>query len=232
MTKNKIKEVDMHRSRFKFLALAVGASMLLWGSIAATPASAAPILFNFSGDVTQVQNLADPPFSVSTGTMTGFFTAESVPSDGSYLVTNFSVTVQGQNYTNVGPFSGVQITNGDPGQDRLDLTVPSLTGPSINADPGPGTVPPADFLMELSTLGNTSVWDSNALPTTMPSISSFNHKAEWRLNFTPGFVRGDITSITAVPLPAAVILFGAGLVALVGLGAGNWRKSQSHSRLA
>jgi len=29
--------------------------------------------------------------------------------------------------------------------------------------------------------------------------------------------------VTAVLLPATVILFGAGLVALVGLGAGSWR---------
>ena len=207
--------------------LGITVGLLLCASIATPPASAALITFNFTGDVTQVQNLADPPFSVSTGTMSGFFTAESLPSDGSYVVTNFSVTVQGQNYTNAGPFSGVQITNGTPGQDRFDLTVPTLTGPSIDADPGPGTVPPADFLMELSTLGGTSVWDFNALPTTMPSISSFDHKTEWRLNFTPGFVRGDITSLTAVPLPTAVLLFGAGLVALIGLGARNWQQRRT-----
>ena len=204
--------------------LGMTGGLLLCVGIATPPASAAPIVFNFSGNVTQVQNLADPPFSVSTGTMSGFMTVESLPSDGSYVVTNFSVTIQGQNYTNAGPFSGVQITNGTPGQDRFDLTVPTLTGPSIQADPGPGTVPPENFLMELSTLGGTSVWDSNALPTTMPSISSFDHKTEWRLNFTPGFVKGDITSLTAVPLPAAVILFGAGLVALIGLGARNWQR--------
>ncbi len=83
--------------------------------------------------------------------------------------------------------------------------------------------------MELSTLGNTSVWTSNALPTTMPSISSFNHKTEWRLNFAPGEkqVSGTITALTAVPLPPAVLLFGAGLVALIGLGARNWQQRRT-----
>ena len=32
-----------------------------------------------------------------------------------------------------------------------------------------------------------------------------------------------MTSLTAVPLPAGVVLFGVGLVALIGLGAGGLR---------
>jgi heme A synthase len=42
-----------------------------------------------------------------------------------------------------------------------------------------------------------------------------------------GTVSGVLTALTAVPLPAAVILFGAGLVALVGLGAGSWRQKKN-----
>jgi len=37
-------------------------------------------------------------------------------------------------------------------------------------------------------------------------------------------VSGSLTSLTAVPLPAAIVLFGAGLVALAGLGAGRARQ--------
>src|SRR5215475_11137892 len=101
MTKNKNKEVIMHRARSRFLALAVGGSMLLWGSIAATPASAATIVYHFTGDVTKVQGLANPPFSVSTGTMAGDMTVNSTNNGttGHYNILNFRVTVQGQTYT-------------------------------------------------------------------------------------------------------------------------------------
>jgi hypothetical protein len=64
-----------------------------------------------------------------------------------------------------------------------------------------------------------------------PSVSSFDDPFDelndFRLVFGPdsvaGGVSGVVTSLTAVPLPAAVLLFGAGLIALVGLGAGGLR---------
>lgn len=78
---------------------------------------------------------------------------------------------------------------------------------------------------DLRLRGTTGMaFSSNAqLPTDPPSLGSFNRK-QWRLNFSDGgFIRGSITSLQAVPLPAAVILFGAGLISLVGLGAGGLR---------
>ncbi len=77
--------------------------------------------------------------------------------------------------------------------------------------------------------GNSSAFGSNAVPTTPPSLSFFNTET-FRVLFTGGgrsIVTGTLTSLTAVPLPAAVILFGAGLVALVGLGAGSWRQKEN-----
>jgi hypothetical protein len=62
-----------------------------------------------------------------------------------------------------------------------------------------------------------------------PSLGSLNGgSARWRLFFedadgNPAAYLGSITSLTAVPLPAAVLLFGAGLISLVGLGAGGLR---------
>lgn len=62
-----------------------------------------------------------------------------------------------------------------------------------------------------------------------PSLGNLNGgSARWRLLFedadgVPGAWVGSITSLTAVPLPAAVLLFGAGLISLVGLGAGGLR---------
>ena len=76
-------------------------------------------------------------------------------------------------------------------------------------------------------LSNTTLQDP-------PSFGSLT-EARWRLFFegvhgTPFASVGSITSLTAVPLPPAVLLFGAGLIALVGLGVRglrNLRASQS-----
>jgi len=70
-----------------------------------------------------------------------------------------------------------------------------------------------------------SVFSSNALPTDAPSLFSFATN-KWRLVFAGGqIVQGSLTSLQAVPLPASMLLFGAGLVALIGLGArGGFRR--------
>ena len=68
---------------------------------------------------------------------------------------------------------------------------------------------------------------SNTNLQNPPSLSSLT-ATRWRLIFENAdgnlvTVRGAIHSLTAVPLPAAVFLFGAGLISLVGLGAGGLR---------
>lgn len=68
---------------------------------------------------------------------------------------------------------------------------------------------------------------SNTNLQNPPSLSSLT-ASRWRLIFENSdgnvvTVRGALSSLTAVPLPAAVILFGAGLISLVGLGAGGLR---------
>lgn len=70
-----------------------------------------------------------------------------------------------------------------------------------------------------------------------PSLGSLmGGSASWRLLFEngtrhPSAYLGSINSLTlATPLPAAVLLFGAGLISLVGLGAGglrNFRESKA-----
>ena len=68
-------------------------------------------------------------------------------------------------------------------------------------------------------LGSSTALQS---PPTLDLLSS----ARWRLIFENSdgvaWIQGGI-SLTPVPLPAAVILFGAGLISLVGLGAGGLR---------
>jgi hypothetical protein len=84
---------------------------------------------------------------------------------------------------------------------------------------------PFSFGLRLNQIGgglNLNVQDP-------PSLDSLNGgSARWRLLFedadgVPGAYVGSISSLTAVPLPTAVLLFGAGLFSLVGLGAGGLR---------
>ena len=84
---------------------------------------------------------------------------------------------------------------------------------------------PFSFGLRLNQIGeglNLNVQDP-------PGLGSLNGgSARWRLLFedadgVPGAYVGNISSLTAVPLPAAVLLFGAGLISLVGLGAGGLR---------
>ena len=227
----------MHRVRSDFLRLTLAAGILLWGSIVVTPASAATITYNFTGDVAKVQNLLSPPFVVdlspSPAAMHGSMTVDTFDNNalstrfGEYKITNFTVTVEGQTYTQgPTPFFGVEIQNGLPGQDEFNVTVTAPNGPNI---PGPDFFVPSIFDVKLHAPGPTGPFSTDALPTTVPSIASFTTKNEWRLEFGPGgkAVSGSIIEMTAVPLPTAMVLFGAGLVALIGLGAGNSRKQNS-----
>jgi hypothetical protein len=106
--------------------------------------------------------------------------------------------------------------------DRWAL-VSAATGPDLN-----GFTP---FRFDLRLDGPETLLTNNDLqdPPSFSSLSGSNlTAARWRLFFedadgNPAAYLGSITSLTAVPLPAAVLLFGAGLISLVGLGAGGLR---------
>jgi hypothetical protein len=104
--------------------------------------------------------------------------------------------------------------------DRYTLQAPA-TGNPVNGRT------PSFFEIKLTDSSHTA-FSNDHLPTTPPSLGSFTTET-FRLKFNgqgAATVSGVLTSLTAVPLPAAVILFGAGLVALVGLGAGSWRQKK------
>jgi hypothetical protein len=107
--------------------------------------------------------------------------------------------------------------------DRWGL-VTAATGPAVFNGFTPFSVD-----LSLSRLGGGLFTNTNLQDP--PSINSVNGvTGKWRIIFEnadgdPTAFHGSITSLslTAVPLPAAVLLFGAGLISLVGLGAGGLR---------
>jgi len=197
------------------------ASLLALSSIMAIPAMAATITFNFTGNVSQVHNQLSSQFNTSQ-TMSGQATVNQVGTGGVYSIQSFNVNIGGYTATMGSSGTGtVSIVDAASGKDQFLLNVNQPTGTSIGS---PHPLSPNFFEIDLR--GPATTFASNALPTTPPSLSSFTNLTSWRLVFGNGdgrAVSGIVTSLTAVPLPAAVILFGGGLVALAGLGAGSWR---------
>ena len=201
---------------------------ILWGILSSFPTEgiAAPITFSFTGVVSHVDTKLFP--TVTAGqTLSGSYTFESgtaLSRPGNRYngaITAFSA--------NLGPYNAVlgagtnfiAVAN-NRSFDRYALSAP--------LNPAPGA-PGRAFRFRLELVDPSSGTFSNrALPMTPPSLSSFA-TTRWRLVFEnehgTARIRGVLTSLTAVPLPAAVLLFGAGLAALAGLGAGSWWRRQN-----
>jgi len=213
----------MIHMRQLFLKLGFTASMLLWASIAVTPATAAIIQYSFTGTVDKVNPLLSSTTFSTSQLMSGLMTVNTsdtnvlLTSIGNYAITPFSLNIGGYTAT-MGTSGQVEIRNGLPGLDGFNVTVNAPNGLNVNF------LAPRIFLIQLS--GPASIFSNDALPTTPPSVSAFSNFNQWRLAFGPGLgrrVSGIVTNLTVVPLPTAVILFGAGLNSLVGLGAGGLR---------
>ena len=94
--------------------------------------------------------------------------------------------------------------------------------------------------VDSSLLGSTSILTHPSLVSSPPGLNWLQdgHAAsggsQFRVEFSTaglnpvliGSVHGTITNLVANPLPPAVMMFGAGLVALIGLGARNWRQKR------
>ena len=209
----------------------VGLGIILCGLLSGglTVATAAPVTFSFTGAVSHVDTELFPTFNTSQ-TLTGSYTFNSLTSDspgsntGRYNGTIQALTVNLGSYTATLGNSGsnfIEIRN-QPSSDRYEVRAP-LTEPLVNG------FSPLRFRIELIDPSATA-FSNDLLSTTPPSLSSFATSRS-RLIFEDGngnvLVRDSLTSLTAVPLPAAMILFGAGLIALVGLGAGSWRQREN-----
>src|SRR5262245_21523044 len=215
----------MHRARFCVLTLAVAASLLLGAGIAVTPAMAATLTFNFTGDVTKVHDGLSPPFAVNSSptAMTGSMTIDTFDHNtaGTFQITSFNMNIEGKTFSQGSP-SVFEVETKHGSMRSADVTVHTPIGPSDL------TLVPSELFIKLHEPGALGAF------MTVPSLSSCidsKDKNEWRLKFEEGKLAGTIISMTAVPLPSSFNLVGAGLLALVGLGArnwsGNWRQIRS-----
>ena len=225
----------MNHMRQFFLKLGLTASMLLWASIAVTHANAAPIAFNFTGTVTDVgAQLGTTTFSTGQ-TVQGSYTFEpSTSNTGSGFTGTYNGALNGPS-TNLNVTIGTYVASLASGANTIEVKNPS----SLSADSyhvagsfsGSAVNPPdpKSFALDL-VKPSSNQFNGVLLPTTPPSVSSFATRT-FRLVFGNGGASRTVVitldTLTAVPLPAAVILFGAGLVALVGLGAGSWRQRKN-----
>jgi hypothetical protein len=212
----------------------LAAGLLLCSGLVATPAMAASITYIFTGDVTQVGPLVSPRFGTSMKMKASMTVVNMVDQDpdpdpddssyGLYEVHSFNVTI-GDYTAKLMPSSAGSIeilnrpTANQPPTDGLFAAMEQINGNDVNL------LGPRFFAISL--FGPDTLFGSDALLMSPPSVSSFNEFNDFRLVFGPdsvaGGVSGVVTSLTAVPLPAAVLLFGAGLISLVGLGAGGLR---------
>ena len=219
---------DIGLSRLDFLKVAFTASMILWASIVATPASAVTIQYSFTGNVTQVNNQLTSAFrlSPSPSAMSGLMSVNTTDTNilnanlGSYTITNFTLNI-GSYTATMGTSGTLEIRNGPPGTDQFNVTMNAPNGPAVNSL--------APRLFEIQLRGPNSIFTSDTLPPSSPTIASFTNQNLWRLVFGTGSraVSGVITMVTAmtaVPVPSTAVLFGGALVALVSFGAGNWKQ--------
>lgn len=206
--------------------IGLGAGLLCAVLMVPDRGQAASISFNFTGSVGDVFGGVFTPhgfgadgFStalpVSGGATINSLATDSIAASniGRYnAVQDFSVSI-GTYFASYAPGNSfIRITNSaaGAGSDIYELRINGLFGSPVNG------FTPSSFLLELTDPSGTAL-SSDALPAGAPSLSSFA-RSEFRLLFGSASTRvqGALTSL--VPLPAAVWLFGAGLVALVGLG--------------
>jgi hypothetical protein len=211
-----------------FLPAIALCSLLLSGNAA----HAALVTYSFTGSVSTVSGALLPPLPaispLAAGSpLTGSFQFDNAIGGvgGNYpgAVTNISLNIGG--YTSsfalgANAVTILQNTNLGGGLigDRWGLVTAAMGLPTNGYTP-------LSFDLHLDR-ENGGLFSNTNLQNP-PSLSSLT-STRWRLIFENSDgnvvnVRGALNSLTAVPLPAAVILFGAGLISLVGLGAGGLR---------
>ncbi len=221
--------------------LEVVVGLLLCSGLGAVPAMADTITYTFTGDVTRFDRHLSSQFQIPS-TMSGSMIVDTVNVNspyprGEYTIHSFNVTIGGYTATMI-PGLGLPSVTIDPTPQGSGVGGPwfrvwamNFSGDLIGDSPE-NYVAPSFFSLILRGEPGATIFDSNALPSVVPSLSSFTGQSEFYMTFGPfpsGFsvphIYGQVTSLTAVPLPAAGVLFGAGLVGLLGL-AGSRRQAR------
>jgi len=196
-------------------------------SVQISAAQAALVNYSFNGTVGNINGALLSPTMNPTSSVSGSFQFDNAahgttnPHVGNYpgAVTGLIVHVGGYtaSYT-VGSNAITLFDNGGIG-DRWRLAT-DVSGGGL-----PSGYSAARFDLQLDHDTGGAFTGTNL--QNPPSLASLTG-TRWRLTFSDLTgnevnVRGAINQLTAVPLPTAVLLFGAGLISLVGLGAGGLR---------
>jgi hypothetical protein len=195
--------------------------------ICGNAAHAALVTYSFTGGVSNLNGALLSTVNLSSA-VSGTFQFDNATSGvgGNYqgAVTNMTLNI-GSYTSSFDPLSPNSVTvfnqidlGGSIIGDRWRL-VTGATGGLING------YSPIRFDLNLDQDGGAAF--SNVDLQSPPSFGSLTG-SRWRLMFENADgnlvrVQGALNSLTAVPLPAAVLLFGAGLISLIGLGAGGLR---------
>jgi hypothetical protein len=214
--------------------LEVVVGLLLCSGLGVVPAMADTITYTFTGDVTKFEPHLSSRFQIPS-TMSGIMIVDTVdvrppnPSVGEYTIHSFTVTIGGYTATTIPgpglPYVTIFATPQGFGccEHMFRAWAFNFSGDLIGDSPE-NYLAPSFFALSLRGEPGATIFDSTALSSVVPSLSSFTGQSVFYMNFGPfpsgshvAQVRGQVTSLTAVPLPAAGVLFGAGLVGLLGL---------------
>jgi len=189
-------------------------------------AHAALVSYTFTGNVSNVNGALLPTVNL-TSAVSGSFqfdnatTGTMTPQLGNYpgAVTGLTLSIGGYTASYVPGANSITLFNNDVTfGDRWRL-ITDASGAAING------YTPIRFDLQLDHETGGAFSSTNL--QNPPSLASLTG-TRWRLIFENADgnlvrIQGALSSLTAVPLPAAVLLFGAGLISLVGLGAGGFR---------
>ncbi len=215
----------------RVLNLSLSLMVLALGSVLpvgeGTRAEAALVTYQFSGNISEVPGALFTPGGLGANgfnsglKLSGTYTFDNatpglLPSGLPIQTYNNSVSTLNLsigNYSAVLQGGGSNLTTLSSGNPALYSVNLGVAGNLVKG------LAPSLFSINLADETGTA-FSSVTLPGTQaPSLSAFNVN-RWTLAFSNGkTLVGSLDTLKAVPLPATVLLFGAGLIGLVGLGA-------------